>query len=150
MRWLSVDPGKVAGWCLRTKYGVEEHGACNGSLVGAVDDVVLRCLGSIAGERMMVLEDQFQRVSGWKAVRTLIRRAEIWAVIAERIGVPVTRVPAATWQAHLHLRGQHDQRMSGLRALLKAQSYDVDAMTEDECCACGIDLWAYDMSRVRA
>lgn len=96
-------------------------------------------------DRVMYIEEPiiraFERTSR-KGIATQIRRAEIWAVLAERHGVMVYRVAAVTWQAYLKLRGKHEQRMQGLKALLRSQSYDVDVMTEDEMCACGIDLWA--------
>lgn len=142
MRVLSVDPGKSAGWCLRTERGLE-HGSCNGSLVGCVDDVVTHAFTNLTGTRLCVIEDQQQFAArSYKSTRTLIRRAEIWAVLTERLVARVVRVPVRTWQGHLHLKGTHDQRMSGLRDLLRGMSYDVDVMTDDECCACGIDLWA--------
>jgi hypothetical protein len=129
---------------LRIDGEIAYRGAVNGSIVSAVDEIVTSAFSIRSDQRVCVIEDQQQFAArSYKSTRTLIRRAEIWAVLCERIGVRVERVPVRTWQGHLKLRGDHDQRMAGLRRFLRALAYDVDTMTDDECCACGIDLWAH-------
>jgi hypothetical protein len=144
---LCVDPGKRSGWCIVVNGDVLDHGAADGSDVKAVDDVVKRAYlssSSVYPHHLAIEDQQPFRGRSFASTRTLIRRAEIWAVLAERLGADVTRVEVSTWQAYLGLRGKADQRMASLRGLLRSSGYGsaVGAMTDDTCVACGLALWA--------
>lgn len=99
---LAIDPGEHAGWALFDEYGNHlSSGIVAGDNVHACHHVIkTHCPDSI------VIEDQYNGKASAKGLKTLIRRATIWEVLATVEGIDVRPyVHPKTWQSYFKLRG---------------------------------------------
>lgn len=116
--FLAVDPGKSAGYAVFDGGVPVEWGKARGDTVLHVKALVDDAYES--GCDALVIEDQFPgKVMGWKATRTLIRRAMLWVVaweLATSLGPDsVHWVHPASWQAKLlggRLKSEARKRMA--------------------------------------
>jgi len=104
---LAIDPGDPAGWAKFIGGEYDGSGTINGDSPSVARDLLIAL-----GPDVLVLEDQHPGKSGWKSLRTLMRRRFIWEVVAELEGVEVHPMDPSTWQGFYRLKkGKHAPKM---------------------------------------
>lgn len=133
---LAIDPGEHAGWAILDDYGNNlSSGVVAGDNVHACHHVLKTHMPD-----KIVIEDQFTGKASAKGLKTLIRRAAIWDVLAAIEGIDV--LPYAhpsTWQAYFKIRGKGPARKLAINNM--AASIIGKPTQPDESDAILIGIW---------
>jgi hypothetical protein len=104
---IAVDPGKTTGLAIF---------AGSVPVLAKIEDPTIAQAAKILGwcqargDLTLVLEDQFGKLHpkagkqtiNFASIKSLIRRAEVWAVMGAHLGISVVRVMPETWQGPMH------------------------------------------------
>ena len=133
---LAIDPGEHAGWAVTDNYGNHlTSGIVAGDNVHACHHIIKSHMPD-----KIVIEDQFPGKASAKGLKTLIRRATIWEVLAAVDGIEVLPyVNPSTWQAYHKIKGKGVARKN---AIIKWASMIIGKSTQpDESDAILIGIW---------